>query len=214
MHGAKWGRWGGVAGAVAVLASAGCTKTSDRGDTTAVRGDSTAVRTDTTAKPEARAVPPGASITVEAESLYSYGRERPQVTVKDPEFRGPYVANDSLPRMWIATATLKKGARRPPQRIIARIRSERPYPKAGIDSGYNYVVRSSWDAKEAKSWVTTIESGSGRLDAYTLTRDPRMREYTHGDAREPRLVRVLVHSVGFGACFDDPICPTGHCGYY
>ena len=207
MHGAKWRRWGGVAGAVAVLASVGCTKTSDRGDTTAGRAD-------TTPKPEARSVLPRASIAVEAESLYSYGRERPQVTVKDPEFRGPYVANDSLPRMWIATATLKKGVRRPPQRIIARIRSERPYPKAGIDSGYNYVVRSSWDAKEAKSWETKIVSADSRFDPYVLTRDRRMREYTHGDAREPRLVRVLVHSVGFGACFDDPICPTGHCGYY
>ena len=72
MHGAKWGRWGGVAGAVAVLASAGCTKTSERGDTTAVR-------TDTMPKPEARSVLPRASIAVEAESLYSYGRERPQV---------------------------------------------------------------------------------------------------------------------------------------
>lgn len=206
MHVAKWGGWSGVV-AVAVLASAGCTTSSERGDTTAVRAD-------TTPKREARSVLPRSSVAVEAESLYTYGSERPQVTVKDPEFPGPYVANDSLPRMWIATAMLKEGMRRPSQRVIARIRSERAYPKAGIDSGYNYVLRSSWDAKEAKSWMTKIVSGSGRLDSYALTRDRRMREYTHGNAREPRLVRVMVHSVGFGACFDDPICPTGHCGYY
>jgi len=207
MHVAKWGGWSGVVVAVAVLASAGCKPSSEHGDTTGVRADSLP-------KSQARSVPPRASIAIEADSLYSYGPERPQVSVRDPEFPGPYVADDSLPRMWIASATLKQGMRRPPQRIIARIRSERAYPKAGIDSGYNYVQRSSWEAKEAKSWVTKIVSGSGRLEPYTLTRDRRMREYTHGNAREPRLVRVKVHSVGFGACFDDPICPTGHCGYY
>lgn len=208
MHEARWRGWSGIVVVIVALASAGCQPSSDRRDTT------TAMRPDTVPKREARSVLPRASIAAEAESLYSYGPERPQTTIKDPEFPGPYVADDSLPRMSIATATLKEGARRPAQRVIARIRSERAYPKAGIDKGYNYVVRSSWDAKEAKSWVTKIVSGSGRLDPYTLTRDKRLREYTHGNAREPRLVRVMVHSVGFGACFDDPICPTGHCGYY
>lgn len=207
MHVAKWGGWSAVAVTLVALAGGGCARSSDRIDTTAVRSD-------TTPKRQARSALTRASIAREADSLYSYGLERPQITIKDPEFRGPYVANDSLPRMWIATATLKQGMRRPPQRIIARIRSERAYPKAGIDSGYNYVVRSSWDTREAKSWVTKIVSGSGRLDSYTLTRDRRLREYTHGNAREPRLVRVMVHSVGFGACFDDPICPTGHCAYF
>ena len=156
-------------------------------------------------------------IVAAAESLYTYGPERPQLAVRDTAFPGPYVSsNDSLPRMWIATATLKESTRRPPERIIARIRSEHAYPKAGIDSGYNYVSRSTWrsDSGSAASWVTMIVSHDTLTKSHVLTRDTRKKEYTHGDPTEPRLVRVTVHSVAFGACFDDPMCPTGHCGYY
>jgi len=207
MHGAEWRRWGGVIVALLALSNWGCQSTSEHGDTTAARADSVP-------KTRERAAPSSAAIVVAAESLYTYGPERPQITVKDADFPGPYVPDDSLPRMSIATAALKEGVKRPAERIIARIRSDRPYPKAGIGKGYNYVWRSSWDTSSAKSWITKIVSRESRIEPHVLTRDARNHEYTHGDPKEPRLVRVKVHSMGFGACFDDPMCPTGHCGYY
>ena len=189
------------------LALSGCGDKSERRDSTAVRPDSVA---------PSRALPAtsNAATIAEAESLYMYGSERPQQTLVDRDFPGPVVGDDSLPRMWIATATLKDSTTRPATRIIARIRSERAYPQAGIDSGYNYVWRSSWDTSAASSWQTKIISHDPAKKAHLLTRDPRKKEYSHGNAREPRLLRVKVHSVAFGACFDDPMCPTGHCGYY
>jgi hypothetical protein len=203
----RWG-WTGVMVVLVVLAAWGCRKESGSVDTP---------------NPSPVPVPPAPhpstseAIIAEAESLYTYARERPQLAVNDSGFPGPYVKDeDSLPRMWIAAATLKDTAHRPAGRIIARIRSERAYPMAGIDSGYNYVWRNTWrtDSATAASWEMKIVSHDTATKAHTLTRDFRKHEYTHGDAREPRLVRVKVHSVAFGACFDDPICPTGHCGYY
>ena len=158
-----------------------------------------------------------AALVGDAESRYVYGPERPQLATRDSEFKGPYVqTEDSLPRMWISTALLKDSTHRPPERIIARIRSEGAYPRAGIDSGYNYVARSTWrrDSTAAATWTTIIVSHDITRKPYLLTRDTRNQEYTHGDPLEPRLVRVQVHSVGFGACFDDPMCSSGHCGYY
>lgn len=193
--------------AVAVLAAWGCPGGSVSKDSTAIRPDSGG---------QQRRGFASAAIIAEGDSLYNYGPERPQVTVLDPDFPGPHVDDDSLPHMFMATATLKDSTHKPSGRIIARIRSEHAYPQAGIDSGYNYVWRNTWrsDAATASSWQTLIISHDTTRKSYALTRDPRKKEYTHGAAREPRLVRVKVHSVGFGACFDDPSCPTGHCGYF
>jgi hypothetical protein len=206
-------RWRGAVNLVAgmaLLSGSGCRKEPERADSLATRPDTIPT---SLARPLAS---PNAAILVEAESLYTFGRERPQMTIDDRGFPGPYVADDSLPRMWIATATLKDSTHRPYGRILARIRSARAYPKAGIDSGYNYVWRNTWkaDSMSALSWETKIIPRDPLKKPYLLTRDPRKHEYTHGEAKEPRLVRVKVHSMGFGACFDDPICPTGHCGYF
>jgi hypothetical protein len=193
------------------VAAWGCGRSGDHPDTTQV---------EPSALPETTPLPPvlsdtsSGSIVREAQKLYDYGLERPPIAVRDAAFKGPYVPDDSLPRMWIATAKLK-GSTRPPHRIIARIRSERAYPPMGIDSGYNYIWRNSWDSTAAERWVTKIVAGNTRTKQHRLRRDPRRHEYTHGRSPlEPRLVRIKVHSVAIGACLDDPVCPSGHCGYY
>jgi hypothetical protein len=150
-----------------------------------------------------------------AQELYDYGKERTPVTVNDREFKGPYVPDDSVPRMWIASAKLKANVKQPATRIIARIRSERAYPPMGIVAGYNYVWRNSWEKRTASRWVTKILPDDKSVTEHQLLRDARKHEYTHGMSPiEPRLVRIKVHSMGIGLCLDDPVCPTGHCGYY
>jgi hypothetical protein len=156
-----------------------------------------------------------ASAVRQAQTLYDYGKERPASQITDREFPGPVVDDSLVPRVWVATATLKTGTQMPANRILARIRSARAYPPMGLVAGYNYVWRSSWDSTAASSWQTKIISGDTAATAHVLTRDPRNREYTHGvNAREPRIVRIRVHSMALGVCLDDPVCGTGHCGYY
>lgn len=162
--------------------------------------------------------PPGMSTTDvlrEAKSLYDYGPERPPVTLNDPDFKGPVVADRTIPPMWISTATLKKGVSVPRSRILARIRSERSYAPMGIVAGYNYIWRNSRDTSVANRWVTQVVPADAKVRGHDLRRDGRLREYTHGDPAEPRLVILHVHSEALGACLEDQLCrPTGHCGYY
>lgn len=164
------------------------------------------------------ACPPGESRVVivrAADSLYDFGPERPPLTADDPSFKGPRVPDGTIPRMWIATATLKSHVPVPKDRIIARIRSEGRYSQMGISAGYNYVWRSSRDTSRASRWVTRIIAADTAVQRHDLTRDDRLMEYTHGDPSEPRLVILTVHSMALGLCLDDPTCrPVGHCGYY
>jgi hypothetical protein len=154
------------------------------------------------------------AVVREADSLYDFGNEREAITVTDHDFLGPIVDDGTIPRMTIATARLKPNAARPLHRIIARITSQRAYPNMGIQRGYNYVWRSSWFDADSSGWKTLIiprDSSTSRA----LVRDRRRQEYTHGRSpEEPRLVILKVHSVALGLCLDDPMCPTGHCGYY
>jgi len=151
----------------------------------------------------------------DARTLYDFGPERPPLNAEDPDFKGPVVPNDGIPRMWISTATLKRGVAVPKTRILARIRSERAYPPMGIAAGYNYIWRNSRDTSLAKRWVTRIVPADSAMRRHELRRDDRLREYTHGDPAEPRLVILHVHSVALAACLEDPLCrPAGHCGYY
>lgn len=155
------------------------------------------------------------SIIQRAESLYTYGPDRPQLMATDSGFPGVHVPDGAIPRMWIATARWKGVGPRPRDRILARIRSEGPYPAMGIAAGYNYVSRNSWDSKSARYWQTQIVARDGSVKAHALMRDRRLIEYTHGDSLEPRLVVLKVGSIALGLCLDDPICrPMGHCGYY
>ena len=155
------------------------------------------------------------SIVRQARSLYDYGPERPPLTITDHGFPGPHVADGTIPRMWIATATLKRSSPIPSYRIVARIRSARAYPPMGIQAGENYIWRSSWDSAAAASWKTKLVPGDVAAMQHALVRDFRKIEYTHGDPLEPRLVRILVASEGLGVCLDDPVCqPMGHCGSY
>jgi hypothetical protein len=158
---------------------------------------------------------PDAQVRRDAVSLYDFGPERPPINADDPGFQGPVVPDGQIPRMTIATATLKPNVPVPKDRIIARIRSERAYPPMGIAAGTNYIWRNSRDARRAKDWKTLIVGGDSAMTRHVLQRDARHMPYSHGDPAEPRLVVLHVHSVALGACLDDPMCsPSGHCGYY
>lgn len=151
----------------------------------------------------------------DAQTLYDFGPERPPLNAEDPYFKGPVVENDGIPRMWISTATLKSEVAMPKTRILARIRSEQAYAPMGIAAGYNYVWRNSRDTSLARHWVTRIVPADSAMPRHVLRRDDRLREYTHGDPKEPRLVILHVHSVALAACLEDALCrPSGHCGYY
>ena len=154
------------------------------------------------------------SIIRQAVRDYDYGPERPPFMITDPDFPGTVVADGSIPRMTIATATRKPGVPPPSDQILARIRSVRAYPPMGLAEGDNYIVRSSRDTAMSGALVTQIIPLNRAAARYGLTRDSRKHEYTHGDPREPRLVIIKVHSVALGVCLEDPVCGTGHCGYY
>jgi hypothetical protein len=198
-----------VFGAGIVAGVTGCSPRTDRVDTTAHP-----VVSDTShAQPPVATDTSRAAIVRAAQAFYDYGRERPPVAGRDKEFRGPHVADGSIPRMWIATASRKASA--PPTRdvIVARIRSTADYPQMGLKAGYNYIWRSSSDSASAATWVSRIIPADTAAKSFTLTRDPRHIEFSHGNPKEPRLVRIKVGSEALGVCFDDPVC-GGHCGYY
>lgn len=150
-----------------------------------------------------------------AQELYDFGRERPPVEIRDTAFRGP-VTDDSMrvPRLSIATATRRPGVVQQPYEIIARIRSDIDYLPMGLHAGDNYIWRKAARTADAKSWVTAIVSERDSTGVYRLRRDPRLLEFTHGAASEPRLVRITVHSWAIAACLSDPVCTSGHCGYW
>lgn len=190
----------------------GCNTSADHSDTT--RATSKALNGSTARSVAAVDTSSGAIIS-EARKLYDYGRERPPVSVRDTAYPGPYVSDDAIPRVWIATASLKRGTPQPKTRIIARIRSERAFAPLGLVAGYNYVWRNSWDTTAASRWISRIIPDDRATKPHDLVRDARHHEYTRGmSALEPRLVRIRVHSTALGLCLDDPICPSGHCGYY
>ena len=154
------------------------------------------------------------AIIREARALYDYGPERPPIATVDTAFPGPVVADGAIPRMWIATATLKRGVSRPVHRIVARIRSTGAYPPMGIAAGDNYIWRDTWDVRDGsrgRAMIVPVDSSS---KSHILIRDARNMEYSHGDPAEPRLVMKQVHSFALAACLEDRICPSGHCGYY
>lgn len=155
------------------------------------------------------------AIVREAQGLYDYGPDRLPIASVDTAFRGPVVADGAIPRMWIATATLKRGVTRPTHRIVARIRSMGAYPPMGIAEGDNYIWRDTWSARDYSRSRAVVVSVDSTIKPHALVRDERKIEYSHGaDPAEPRLVLMKVHSVALGACLEDRICPSGHCGYY
>ena len=198
--------------AALIVVVVGCRPDADNADsarTTPVASVDSGARTTAISDTSSR------SVIREARTLYDYGRERPPLAIRDTAYTGPYVSDDSIPRVWIATASLKANAPRPKTRIIARIRSERAFAPLGIVAGYNYVWRNSWDTAAVARWATRIVPDDSVAKPHDLVRDARKHEYTRGmSPMEPRLVRIKVHSTALGLCLDDPICPTGHCGYY
>lgn len=198
--------------AALVAVTSGCRPKADRTDTT---GATSKALVDRAARSAPTTDTSDTAILEEARTLYDYGKERPPVAVRDTAFPGPYVSDDAIPRVWIATASLKRNTRRPKTRVIARIRSERSFAPLGLIAGYSYVWRNSWDTAAVERWTTRIIPDDRSAKPHDLVRDARKHEYTRGmSPLEPRLVRIKVHSTALGLCLDDPICPTGHCGYY
>jgi hypothetical protein len=155
------------------------------------------------------------TVAQEGDALYDFeapGREPVRMT--DPDFSGPTVRDGQVPHVVIQTATLKPGKVRPEGRIIARIYSDSAYRNLGLQRGYNYVWRNSWNDADTATWVTKIipQENAGE---HVLTRDSRHLQYARDmPAKVPRLVILRVNSEALTICLDDPGCPTGHCGYF
>ncbi|HET9013174.1 MAG TPA: hypothetical protein VFN38_15215 [Gemmatimonadaceae bacterium] len=155
------------------------------------------------------------AIFFEALTDYNIDAEREPIAITLATFPKPSIPDTSAPHMTIATMRLKPGHMPPAShRLIARITSDGDYPAMGIYAGANFVWRNSWDSTAVATWVTRVVPTKPSMPAYVLTRDPGMHEFTSGDAHQPRLVRATIASVAFAACLDDPMCPTGHCGYW
>jgi hypothetical protein len=155
-----------------------------------------------------------AALVVEAVTEYDIGPERTPLAIRDSLFPGAVTAGDAAPTMTIATLHLKSGHARPGHRLIARIKSNGDYADMGIHTGMNFIWRSSWDSTAAATWVTKVIPTKPAAPEYILHRDARLHEYTSGDPAEPRLVRVTKASFSFAACLEDPMCGSGHCGYW
>lgn len=96
--------------------------------------------------------------------------------------------------------------------IIALISSDKPYPFLGIAAGNNYVWRDE-SSSSSKKWVTYMVPELAGADPKRLKRTGK--KYSDGEHTEPRLVHELKRRGldAFGACLDDPMCGSGHCGY-
>ena len=196
--------------AIVVSLAGGCRKTDRPADTTTA-ADTTAAGQHEGAAGDTTT----AGILREARTTYEYGPERPPISIQDTAFPGTVVSDPgTVPRMTIATAKLKPGAQPPAYPVLARIRSSGDYPPMGIHAGDNFIWRSSSDTTMAANWATKLVAGRDSATSYSLHRDTRSIEYTHGDPKEPRLVRITVHSMAIGVCLSDPVCSSGHCGYW
>jgi hypothetical protein len=193
----------------AAVGAGGCRDSARRGDSAVVAETSRPAIVETTRDTSS------AMLVRRARTLYEYGPERRPIAITDSAFAGPVVPDTTaVPRMTISTATLKPGVTPPPERILARIRSSGDFAPMGIHAGDNYIARSSSDSTSAAQSVTMVVSANLAASPYRLHRDARAIEYTHGDPREPRLVRITVHSFAIAACLSDPVCSSGHCGYW
>ena len=157
------------------------------------------------------------AIRPQAQNDYDFGPERPAIDMTDSTFPGSSVPDSAAPRMTASTMTLKTGHARSTRRLLARITSSRDYPPMGIYAGVNYVWRNTWDTTSvaAARWTNIITpDATGRPDK-RLVRDARLDRFpiTLG-LHEPSVVRLRVNSYAFEVCLDDPVCPSGHCGYY
>lgn len=141
-----------------------------------------------------------------AGSAYNYDGERPPRDTTIPSFRGRWVANNEIPKMWVATMTLKDTNSRPQRRLQARIRSEGAYPLLGIERGINYVWTNKTDST---FWVTPAREGA---PDHRIVRDSLLDRVAMPN-HQPGLLRVIVNSAAIVFCSDD--CPrAGHCILY
>jgi hypothetical protein len=124
------------------------------------------------------------------------------------------VAQGNAPTMVIAKATRKSTPTPLTELVLARVNSDKAYPELGILPHDNYIWRYRADPDSTKWEVWMIPEQAPRA-AKRLTRTV---ELSGGHYTLPRIVRaektnVAVLSIAFGACVEDPACPSGHCGY-
>ena len=144
------------------------------------------------------------AFVLEAESNYTYGSERPAISVDTSS--GLRTPTGSLPTITIATATMTDTAGRDYSgRFIARLHSTAAYPVMGIDSGYNYIWRDSGGLIGQPFRHLVVPKNLAR-QMYWLKRDTTVATYVAGAATEPRLA---VSPVAYGMCGNG--CGSGHC---
>jgi hypothetical protein len=116
--------------------------------------------------------------------------------------------------------TIAKATRSPiptplTEEVLALIDSDKAYPELGILPGNNYLWRYRADADPTK-WEVWLIPERAPQNAEPLTR--YTERFSDGDHTQPRIVRaektrLAVVSIAFGTCLEDPVCPSGHCGY-
>lgn len=158
------------------------------------------------------------AFVLEAAKDYDVGPERGAITETDRGFPGPTAPDTAAPgTITIATMTLKSGRPRGSRQLLARITSDKDYPLMGIVEGQNYIWRNTWDstAVAAATWVNTLTPAKYGKPDHVLTHDSRLNRYPAVESpHQPRLLKLIVNSIAFVACLDDPGCTSGHCGYY
>lgn len=163
--------------------------------------------------------PDQAAIVASAQSDYDYeSPERGADTADDPDdLENDGVEAGSAPTMTIARATLKGSATgAPDSEVLARITSSAAYDKLGISAGVNYVWRDRRDPpKDDLTWKMYVVPADLTVKMEKWKRDGKKKAYTHGEPHQPRLVVASKDkaTIAFGACLDDPVCGSGHCGY-
>lgn len=137
------------------------------------------------------------------------------VSARDPtDITHPGVPEASAPTMTIAKAIRASTPTPLTEEVLAKIVSDRAYPDLGLRPGDNYVWRYRADPVAA-NWQVWVVSDNPSHMGKQLSRSAH--DFTDGNHTQPRIVRArrttAAAVVAFGACLEDPVCPSGHCGY-
>lgn len=160
-----------------------------------------------------------AQIVKQAQSAdYSYeATPRDPVPARNPtDITHNGVAQAAAPTtLTIAAATRSSTPTPLTEEVLARIDSDRAYPELGILPDANFIWRYRADPDPAK-WEVWVIPQRAPGNAKLLVRSAT--DFSNGNHTQPRLVRaekVLAAAVAiaFGTCLEDPVCPSGHCGY-
>lgn len=148
-------------------------------------------------------------------SDYTYETPRIPVDASNPsDISNPGVPESSAPTMTIAKATRANTPTPLTEEVLAKIVSDRAYPDLGVLPGDNYVWRYRADSDSTK-WEVWVVPDNPSHRAEPLSRSAE--HFSDGDPTQPRIVRARRTAAGaviaFAACLQDPVCPSGHCGF-